>query len=191
VETPAVRAFRAASAFFVEVVAAVPPERYEEPWSDEWRVLDLIGHGNRANLLPVEYYERPVEAASADDLAEYLLPENIAQRGREATAALGDDPVAAVRSASERVLAVIASAPDDAVVGTPFGERSLDSYLTSRTAELVLHGLDLDTPVDPPAEALAECGAFLVAQAVGAGRGVDVVRALSGRGTLPPEFNVY
>lgn len=190
-DTPALAAFRAASLFFVQAVAAVPPADYERPWSDEWRVLDLIGHGNRANLLPVEYYERPVQPAGADDLAEYLLPENIAKRGREATAALGDDPVGAVRSASERALAVIASAPDGAVVGTPFGERSLDSYLPSRTAELVLHGLDLDTSVDPPPEALEDCAAFLVAQAVGSGRGVDVVRALSGRSTLAPGFNVY
>ena len=190
-DTPAVAAFRAASLFFTQAVAAVPPDRYEQPWSDEWRVLDLIGHGNRANLLPVEYYERPVQAAGADYLAEYLLPENIARRGREATAALGDDPVDAVRSASKRVSAVVGSAPDDAVVGTPFGERPLDTYLTSRTAELVLHGLDLETSAIPPAEALAECGAFLVSQAVGSGRGVDVVRALSGRGTLAPGFNVY
>lgn len=190
-DTPSVATFRAASRFFIEVVAAVPPDRYEEPWSDEWRVLDLIGHGNRANLLPVDYYERPVRAAGPDELAEYLLPENIAKRGREATAALGDDPVASVRSASERALAVIASAPNDAVVGTPFGERSLDSYLRSRTAELVLHGLDLGTSVVPPAEAVAECAAFLVSQAVGSGHGVDVVRALSGRGTLAPGFNVY
>jgi len=191
VDTPAVAAFRAASLFFVQAVAAVPPGRYDERWSDEWRVLDLIGHGNRANLLPVEYYERPVQAAGADYVADYVLPENIAKRGREATAALGDDPVAGVRSASERALTVIAAAPDDAVVGTPFGERSLDSYLPSRTAELVLHGLDLDTSVDAPAEALAECGAFLLSQAIGSGAGVAVVRALSGRGTLTPGFNVY
>ena len=191
VDTPAVAAFRAASLFFVQAVAAVSPDRYQQPWSDEWRVLDLVGHGNRANLLPVEYYERPVQAAGADHLAEYLLPENIAKRGREATAALGDDPVDAVRSASERALAVIASAPDGAVVGTPFGERSLDSYLPSRTAELVVHGLDLDTSAIPPAEALAACGAFLVSQAIGNGRGVEMVRALTGRSTMAPGFNVY
>lgn len=191
VDTPTAGAFRAASLFFVEAVTAVPPDRYEQQWSDEWRVLDLIGHGNRANLLPVEYYERPVQAAGADDLAEYLLPENIARRGREATVALGDDPVEAVRAASDRAWAVIASAPDTAMVGTPFGERSLDSYLRSRTAELVLHGLDLSTSIIPPVDALADCGAFLMSQAVGSGRGVDVVRALSGRGTLPPGFSVF
>lgn len=191
VDTPSAIAFTAASRFFVQAVAALPPDRYQQPWSGEWRVLDLVGHGNRANLLPVEYYERPVQAAGPDYLAEYLLPEKIAERGREATAALGDDPVAAVRSASDHAVAVIASAPDDAVVGTPFGERSLDSYLPSRTAELVVHGLDLDTFVAPPAEALANCGAFLMSQAIDSGRGVDVVRALAGRSALAPGFSVY
>jgi hypothetical protein len=168
-------------------VASVPAERYEIPWSDEWRVLDLIGHGNRANVLPVEYYERPVPVAGED----YLLPENIAERGRRAVRELGNDPVVAVRASSERALAMVEAAPDDARVGTPFGEQSLDSYLRSRTAELVLHGLDLGTDVDVPTEALVECGTFLVERAVRGGNGTDVVRALSGRGTLAPDFNVY
>jgi Mycothiol maleylpyruvate isomerase N-terminal domain len=187
VDTSSVAPFRAASRFFVDVVAAVPAERYETRWSDEWRVLDLIGHGNRANVLPVEYYEHPVPVAGPD----YLLPENIAERGRQAVTALGDDPVAAVRAASERALATVAAAPEEATVGTPFGEQLLDTYLRSRSAELVLHGVDLGTGVDPPPEALTECGVFLVERAVRGGRGLDVVCALSGRGSLPPGFNVY
>jgi hypothetical protein len=187
VNSSSVVPFRAASRFFVDAVAAVPVERYETRWSDEWRVLDLIGHGNRANVLPVEYFERPVPVAGSD----YVLPENIAERGRLAVRELGDDPVAAVRAASDRALAMVAAAPNDAKVGTPFGEQTLDTYLQSRTAELVLHGLDLGTNLDPPPEALVECGAFLVERAVRRGRGLDVVRTLSGRGSLPPDFNVY
>jgi Mycothiol maleylpyruvate isomerase N-terminal domain len=168
-------------------VSAVPVDRYETRWSDEWRVLDLIGHGNRANVLPVEYYERPVPVAGPD----YILPENIAERGRQAVRELGRDPLAAVRAASDKALATVDAAPDDAKVGTPFGEQTLDTYLRSRTAELVLHGLDLATNVEVPPEALVECGAFLVERAVRRHLGPDVVRALSGRGTLPPEFTVY
>lgn len=179
--------FRAASRFFVDAVAAVPVEGFEAPWSDEWRVIDLIGHGNRANVLPVEYYERPVPVAGL----EYVLPENIAARGRDAVNDLGDDPVAAVRTASERALAMLAKAPDDATVGTPFGEQPLDAYLRSRTAELVLHGLDLGTDLEPPPAAVLECGVFLMERAVRSGRGLEVVRALSGRGTLPAGFTVY
>jgi len=187
VNSPSVAPFRAASRFFVDAVAAVPPDRYQTPWSDEWRVLDLIGHANRANVLPVEYYERPVPRAGPD----YLLPENIAERGRQAVSELGSDPAAAVRAASDRALATVEAAPDDATVGTPFGKQTLDSYLRSRTAELVLHGLDLGTDIDVPPEALVDCGAFLVERAVRQGSGLDVVRALSGRSPLPPDFNVY
>jgi hypothetical protein len=86
---------------------------------------------------------------------------------------------------------MVDAAPNDAKVGTPFGEQTLDSYLRSRTAELVLHGLDLGTNIEVPPEALVECGAFLVERAVRRGLGLDVVGALSGRGTLPPGFNVY
>ena len=186
-DTSAVEPFRAASQFFVDAVAAVPPERYEEWWSKEWRVLDLIGHGNRANVLLVEYYERPVETAGP----EYVLPENIAERGRKAVEALGDDPVTAIRTAADRALALVVAAPDDATVGTPFGEQTLDTYLRSRTAELVLHGLDLGTDIEPPVEALTECAAFLARRAAMSGRGVEMVRALSGRGTLSPGFSVY
>ena len=90
----------------------------------------------------------------------------------------------------------VAGAPEGAgratIHATPHPRtESLDAYLPSRTAELVLHGLDLDTSVVTPTEALAGCGGFLVTQAVTSGRGVEVVRALSGRGTLPPEFTVY
>jgi Mycothiol maleylpyruvate isomerase N-terminal domain len=187
VNTSSVAPFIAASRLFVDCVAAVPVERYDDAWSEQWRVLDLIGHGNRANVLPVEYYERPVPQAGP----EYMLAENIAEGGRQAVRELGADPVASVRAASERALAVVAAASDDATVGTPFGEQTLDAYLRSRTAELVLHGTDLKTDVKAPPGALAECGRFLVERAVSSGRGLDVVRALSGRATLPAGFNVY
>ena len=64
-------------------------------------------------------------------------------------------------------------------------------YLRSRTAELVLHGLDLGTAVEPPLEAVIESAVFLVTRVARAGRGVEVLRALSGRGTLPPGFSAY
>lgn len=186
-EGPSVSSFIAASQFFVAAVAAVPVKRFEEQWSDEWRVLDLIGHGNRANVLPVEYFERPVAIAGPD----YVLPENIAERGRRAVADLGPDPVAGVRATSERVIEMVRAAPDDATVGTPFGIQTLEAYLRSRTAELVLHGLDLGTDVEPPSNALRQCGAFLVDTAVNAGRGLDLILALTGRSPLPPDFNLY
>ncbi|MDA8296434.1 MAG: maleylpyruvate isomerase N-terminal domain-containing protein [Actinomycetota bacterium] len=186
-ENASTRAFAAASRFYADAVAAVPPERYAERWSDVWRIIDLIAHGNRANTLPVEYYERPVAKAGP----EYVLPESIAARAREAVSFLGEDPVATVRAASERALAVVAAAPEGATVGTPFGEELLETYLASRTAELMLHGLDLDADLDPPDEAVTAATAFLCGRAVRLGRGIELLRALSGRGALAPGFSVY
>ena len=180
-------AFPAAADFFAAAAAAVPPDTYERPWSDEWRIIDLIGHGNRANVLALEYYEHPVELAGPD----YASPENVAARGRAAVQLLGDDPPAAVRAAADRAVAVLGAAPDDAVAGTPFGVMPLGAYLQSRVAELVLHGLDLGTGVEPPSDALLACGEAMMSRAVQRGRGADVVLALSGRAALPPGFNVF
>jgi len=83
---------------------------------------------------------------------------------------------------------VVAAASEEAKVGTAFGEGTLDSYLRSRTAELLLHGMDLGTDVDPLPEVLVASGAFLVERS---GRCLEVLRALSGHGTLSPSFNVY
>ena len=72
------------------------------------------------------------------------------------------------------------SAPDDAMVGTPFGQRRLADFLPSRTAELVLHGLDLATGIEVPDDALVECGAWLVGTAVRNGYGLEVVPPSAG-----------
>jgi hypothetical protein len=64
----------------------------------------------------------------------WIALENIAERGRLAVMELGDDPIAALRAASDRALAEMAAASDDAKVGTPFGEQTLDSYFRFRTA---------------------------------------------------------
>jgi hypothetical protein len=58
-------------------------------------------------------------------------------------------------------------------------------------AEPVLHGTDLGTDVEIPSESLVECGYFLVDRTVEKRRGEEVVRALSGRATLPASFNLY
>jgi hypothetical protein len=191
VDSPVVIQYAAASDFFVDVVAAVPPEHYEDAWSDEWRILDLIGHGNRAHTLVVDYLAEPVHSMPPG----YLDPSAVAERGRQAVAALGDDPVVGVRDAARRTRATITTADDHAVVGTPFGTMPLCDYLPSRAAELVLHGLDLAAAVGldrtPDDHALRGCLTFLADRAVTRDDGLLVVRALSGRTTLPPGFSVY
>ena len=183
--------YAAASDFFVGVVAAVPPERYEQRWTDEWRVLDLIGHGNRAHDLVVEYLAEPMQTMPPG----YLEPSAIAERGRRAVAALGDDPVASVRASARRTHDTIADADEHAVVGTPFGTMPLCDYLPSRAAELVLHGVDLARAIgldpNPDDHALRGCLTFLADRAVTRGDGLLVAEALAGRTTLPVDFSVY
>lgn len=190
-ESKAIQQFVAASHFFTEVVGEVPPEQYDEQWSGEWRILDLIGHGNRANTLVIEYMEHPVESVPPD----YFTDEAIAARGRAAVDALGDDPPTAVRASSERTLAAIEDASADASVGTPMGTMPLPDYLPSRAAELVLHGLDLaialDLDITPSDDALLGCLAFLADRGVARGEGLRMAQALSGRADLPAGFSVY
>ena len=188
---PALDQFVAASEFFVDVVAAIPPARHASRWSDEWQVLDLIAHGSRGNSLVTEYLERPVPPASK----EYFTPEAIATRARQAVDDLGSDALASVRAASAAAIASARAAAPDAMVGAPIATMPLADYLVSRCAELVLHGLDLtralSLDVAPRPEAIAGCVAFLGARAVQRGKGIDVALALSGRGDLPAAFSVY
>src|SRR4051794_1692098 len=93
-------AFEEAAEWFV-AMAGHAVGRWDEPGLGEWSVRDLVGHAGRA-LLTVEaylqthpaqlevasttaYFER-VLASPADDAA-------VAERGRQAGAALGGDPV--------------------------------------------------------------------------------------------------
>lgn len=183
--------YAAASDFFVDVVAAVPSDTYEQAWSDEWHIIDVIGHGNRAHNLVVEYLEEPMQSMPPG----YLEPAAIAERGRQAVTALGDDPVATVRASAQRTRDTIAGADERATVGTPFGTMPLCDYLPSRAAELVLHGLDLSSAlalgITPDDHALRGCLTFLADRAVTRGDGLVVAEALAGRRTLPDGFSVY
>ena len=75
--------------------------------------------------------------------------------------------------------------------GTP---RSARIY-PSRTAELTTHGIDIadaiGLEVEVPGDALAETLRCVATMAVAKGHGRDVLRALSGRATLPPGFSVF
>lgn len=80
---------------------------------------------------------------SGDDRERRRLDAVIEERGREAGAALGDDPGADLRDLTTRVLALVERSADDEPVATPFGQMTLTTYLPTRTFELAVHGLDL------------------------------------------------
>lgn len=175
---------------------------WDAPGLGVWSVRDLVGHTSRS-LLTVESYLRdqpgPEEALSAVDyyLASRVLladADAVAERGRLAGAALGGDPVDAVRTIVERVLPLVAAAGADTYVTTPVGDLWLADYLPTRTFELAVHGCDLTAacglPADVPLGVAGEAGALAAGLAAADGRAADLLLAVTGRRGLPAAFTV-
>ena len=203
--SPASRqAFEQATSYFLSRVESVRPEQWDRPGLGVWTVRDLVGHTTRALLTVESYLEQPapdtigLETATDYWLAAlaspYAVPEQVAERGRQAGAALGPDPLAAVRQAVERVLPLVARTDDAQLLATPFGGMRLRDYLSTRAFELVVHSLDLATalgqPLEPPAESLSEALALAASLAARRGSGPAVLLALTGRASLPAGFSL-
>lgn len=186
-------AYASASHFLRATAAQVPAAAWEAPALGRWSVRELVGHANRAHLTVEEYLHHPRPPEPAD--SPYFSDAAIEERARAAVALLGADPLATLAETADRVLRLVADTSADAPLGTPFGPTTLGEYLPSRTAELVIHGCDLAAALDlvpsPPSDALGEALTFLAWRAQRAGRGVEVLRALSGRGQLAPDFSLY
>lgn len=166
-----------------------------------WTVRDLVGHTSRA-LLTVESYLRtetgPIELKSAAaylrQIAGVADSAAVAQRGRDAGAALGDDPIHEVVRIAARVVARIYVADPDDYVATPFGGMRLIDYLATRTFELVVHTCDLVAALgiesDLPRGAAGEALRLVGAVAAESGRAGPLLLAATGRGGLPRGYSV-
>ena len=71
----------------------------------------------------------------------------------------------------------------------------LDSYLPTRSFELVVHGLDIAAAasIEPPGyseQLLSQVAAITATAAVIRGFGPELLRALTGRQPLRPDFSV-
>ncbi len=181
-------AFEQAVPFFVETAARVGPDQWETLALGVWDVRDLVGHTSRA-MLTVEQY-----ATVGADRTGFGTAEDIAERGREAGRALGDDPAGAVREIATRVLRLIERLPDDHPVKTPAGERALVGYLRSRVTELTIHTVDLANALGLEVEAPEECWRItlygLADMAVRGGTAKEVAFALTGRRALADGFSL-
>lgn len=193
--------FSAAAGWFVATTGRVG-DRWAAPGLGEWSVRDLVGHTGRA-LLTVEAYLRDtageVVVTSPEDYlgAAAALPGGaaaVARRGREAGAALGEDPAGAVTATAERVLALVAAHGPDAFVATAAGGMRLGDYLPTRTLELVVHTCDLvvalGEPPEPPERAAAQALELLGRVAARTGRAGDLLLAATGRRALPRDFTL-
>ena len=195
------RAFEQAAAWFVRTAAA-GPGRWDETALGEWTVRDLVGHTSRALLTVESYLGQQAVSVDVGSPLDYFGamsastgdPAAVAQRGRDAGAALGADVPAAVAEIADRVVPRIDTESADALVATPVGGMRLSDYLPTRTFELTVHTCDLavalDQPLDVPEAAAVESLTLLAGLAA---RRADVgalLLAATGRRGLPPGFTV-
>ena len=201
---PAADAFDSAAQRFLEV-ATCAAGRLDEHGLGEWSVRDLLGHTSRS-LTTVEDYLDAASVDSAavdlDDAVAYYLAITdaladtaaVAQRGRAAGAALGDDPIAALRALVTRVPVRVRAAAATALVRTPFGRMTLQGYLPTRTLELTVHTCDLAAALgisaDVPRVAVAEVFATIGGLATAQGSASIALLALTGRVPLPAGYSV-
>ncbi|HET8589984.1 MAG TPA: maleylpyruvate isomerase N-terminal domain-containing protein [Nakamurella sp.] len=203
-DSPSADAFDSAARWFLQVSAAAAGH-HDEPGLGEWSVRDLVGHTSRS-LLTVEAYldvdgtdAGPVDLVDA--VAYYLAIANaltdttaVVQRGRDAGAALGDEPMVALRALVARVPELVRAAPATAIVRTPFGSMTLQGYLPTRTLELTVHTCDLaaalGVPAAVPPDAAAETFALIGGLAAAQGTASSALLALTGRRPLPTGYSV-
>jgi hypothetical protein len=184
-------AYRDGVAWFLQMVSRVG-DRWDGPGLGEWDVRALVGHTSRALLTVEAYLDRPAAAVGVASPVDYFLvtstmaagPE-VAQRGRDAGAALGEDPVAGLSTVADRVLARVAACDGTELVTTVAGGMRLRDYLPTRTFELAVHTSDLATalgePADVPASAAEQALAVVAGLAVAGGTAGRLLLAATGR----------
>lgn len=194
------RAFSDAAEWFVRTAALVG-DRWDRPGLGEWDMRALVGHTSRSLLTVETYLARPAAAAEMASAADYFRATRaaaagpaVAARGRDAGAALGADPAAAVAEIAARVLALVDTQDGSELVTTIAGGMRLGDYLPTRTFELVVHTADLATalgvPPDVPATSAAQALHIITDLAVADGLAGPLLLAATGRPGLPAGFSV-
>jgi len=194
------RAFTDAAMWFVDTVALVG-DRWNEPGLGVWDIRALVGHTSRSLLTVESYLARPAAAVQIPSAADYFRATRaaaadpaVAVRGRDAGAALGNDPAAAVAEIAARVLPIVGAHNGTELVTTIAGGMRLRDYLPTRTFELTVHTADLATalgpPLDIPAIAAAQALHIVADLAVADGLAGPLLLAATGRPGLPEGFSV-
>ena len=194
-------AFVQAARWFVECTLA-GDGRWDEPALGEWTVRDLVGHTSRALVTIETYLGRPANEVMITSPADYFrlilstagAPAAVAQRGRDAGVALGEDPASAVAEIAERVLARVRAESGGVLLTTPVGGMRLADYLPTRTFELTVHTCDLATalgaPLEVPPAAATESIEVLGSLASSRQLAGSLLLAATGRQPLPAGFSI-
>jgi uncharacterized protein (TIGR03083 family) len=194
------RAFRDAAEWFVRTAALVG-DRWDHPGLGEWDVRALVGHTSRSLLTVESYLARPAPDVAVPTPVAYYLATSavaagpaVAERGRDAGAALGADPAAAVAGIAARVLPLVGERDGTELVTTLAGGMRLADYLPTRTFELAVHTADLATalglPPEVPRTAAAQALHLVADLAVANALAGPLLLAATGRPGLPSGFSV-
>ncbi len=156
-------------------------------------------------MLTIEtYLKAPTDVATIPSAVAYYLsirdalnadPEAIAQRGRDAGAALGDEPADALATIAGRVGPLVENTPPATVLTVGTASIAFSDYLPTRVFELTVHGLDLCRALGvavPPLlrEPIGACLELAAAVAAEAPNSDEVLLALTGRAGLPAGYSV-
>ena len=155
-----VRAFSDAARWYVGAARLVG-DRWEQPGLGEWDVRALVGHTSRSFLTVESYLAQPAGSVAVASPTDYYVATRdlaagpgVAQRGRDAGDALGDDPAGEVARIAARVVPLVGEQRGTELLTTIAGGMRLADYLPTRTFELVVHGADLaralDLLLEPP-----------------------------------------
>ncbi len=171
------------------------------PGLGEWNLRALVGHTSRSLVTVETYLAQPVETEEVPTSAAYYVAiagidhAAVVGRGVEAGQALGENPAEFVDVLAERVLAQVDTAGNP-LIHTAAGGMHLETYLSTRTLELVVHSLDIAAAVsdiEPPEfsdQLLSEVARVAATAAVLRGTGVELMLALTGRASLSPGFSI-
>ena len=193
--------FEEAARTFVNLIQRIPQGRWDGPGLGEWNLRALVGHTSRSLVTVETYLGQPVETEEVPGPAAYYVGiagidhAGVVGRGVAAGQALGENPAQFVADLAERVLAEVDNAGNP-LIHTAAGGMYLESYLSTRTLELVVHSLDIAAAVpdiEQPEfsdQLLGEVARLAATAGVLLGHGVEMMLAFTGRGTLSPGFSV-
>ncbi|MGC4152190.1 MAG: maleylpyruvate isomerase N-terminal domain-containing protein [Propionicimonas sp.] len=191
-----------AVADYVDLIEQVDPASLDGPGLGVWDLRALIGHTSRSLVTVIEYAARPADQIAAATAVDYyrMIAEtftdaaSVAERGRRAGEALGDDPATGVADLAEQARQVLDGLQPGYLLTTLVGGMPLEEYLRTRTFELVVHCLDIARATglrfEASQETLADAVHLATEAVLGSGHGQAVLLALTGRDALPPGFSI-
>ncbi|HEX2785114.1 MAG TPA: maleylpyruvate isomerase N-terminal domain-containing protein [Ilumatobacteraceae bacterium] len=191
-------AFDDAAASMLATIERIEPHQWELPGLGVWNVRELTAHTLRGfttveRYLAAEPHVDRIVVDAADYYRTVLSDPNVhagvAERGRAAGAQL-TDPLGEGEATAQRVLALVASTADDEVVNTFVGQMMFVEYLVTRVAEVALHTLDLQRACGQPTFLAGSTSSVVVALMAELADPVTLLLALTGRGSLPTDYNV-